>query len=75
MLLPWCSKGIIFYVHIRLMAYLNFRTGVNFINVKWANFSYEHCILAAFFSYMYVEKRCSYEKFARLTLMKLTPGE
>jgi len=30
-------------------------------------------VLAAFSSYMYVEKRRSYEKFVRLTLMKLTP--
>jgi len=29
---------------------------VNFINVKRTNFSYEHRILAAFSSYMYIEK-------------------
>jgi len=43
---------------------------VNFINVKRTNFSYEHRISAASSSYMYVEKRRSYEKFVRLTLMK-----
>jgi len=31
-------------------------------------------VLAVFSSYMYVEKRRSYEKFVRLTLMKLTQG-
>ncbi len=46
---------------------------VNFINVKRTNFSYEHCVLAAFSSYMYIEKRRSYKKCVRVTLMKLTP--
>jgi len=46
---------------------------VNFITVKRTIFSYEHCVLAAFSSYMYVEKWCSYEKFVRKMLMKLTP--
>jgi hypothetical protein len=42
--------------------------GVNFINVKRERFSYKH----HFSSYMYVKKWRSYEKFVRLTLMKLT---
>jgi hypothetical protein len=46
---------------------------VNFINVKRTNFLYERHISAAFSSYMYVEKRCSYEKFVHKMLMKLTP--
>ncbi len=49
-------------------------TVVNFINVKGTNFSYERCVLAAFSSYMYIEKRRSYEIFVRKMLMKLTPG-
>jgi hypothetical protein len=48
--------------------------GVNFINVKRTKNSYERCILAAFSSYMYVEKRRSYEIFVRIILMKLTAG-
>jgi len=50
------------------------RLGVNFINVKRTNFFYERRVSAAFSSYMYVEKRRLYEKFVRLTLMKLTLG-
>jgi len=50
------------------------RTGVNFINILRTNFLYELHISAAFSSYMYVEKRRSYEKFVRIMLMKLTPG-
>jgi len=49
-------------------------SGLNFINVLRTNFSYECQISAAFSSYMYVEKQRSYEKFVRLTLMKLTPS-
>jgi len=49
-------------------------TGVNFINVKCTKNSYERRISAAFSSYMYVEKRRSYEIFVRITLMKLTTG-
>jgi len=46
---------------------------INFINIKCMNFSFKRCISAAFSSYMYVEKRCSYEKCRCFTLMKLTP--
>ncbi len=46
---------------------------VNFINVKRTNFLYEHGILAAFSSYMYVEKRLSYKKFVRKMFVKLIP--
>jgi len=46
---------------------------VNFINTKRTNFSYERHVLAAFSSYMYVEKWHSYETFV-CKLMKLTPG-
>jgi len=45
---------------------------VNFINVKRTNFSYERHVLAAFSTYMFVEKRRSYEKCVRKMLMKLT---
>jgi len=48
------------------------RPGVNFINVKHANFLYERRFGSFFSSYLYVEKRHLYEKFVRLTLMKLT---
>jgi len=47
---------------------------VNLINVKRANFSYKCCILAAFSSYIYIKKRCLYEKFVHKMLMKLTPN-
>jgi len=43
---------------------------VNFINVKRTNFSYKRRILAAFSSYMYVEKLRSYENFVHKMLMK-----
>ncbi len=51
--------------------------GVNFINIKCTNFSYEHRF--GTFYYIHVTrkklpKQCSNEKFAHLTLMKLTPG-
>ncbi len=49
-------------------------SGVNFINVKRSKFSYETSFRQLFSSDMYVKKRCSYEKFVRLMLMKLTPG-
>jgi len=48
---------------------------VNFINVKRTNFLYEHHILAAFSSYMYIEKQGSFEKFVHKMLMKLTPAK
>jgi len=47
-------------------------TGVNFINILRERFSYKHHLLAAFYSYMYVEKRRLYEKFVRIMLKKLT---
>jgi hypothetical protein len=47
-----------------------FLSGVNFINVKRAHFSYERL----FSSYVLALNELSYEKFARLTLMKLTAG-
>jgi len=47
---------------------------VNFINDKRTNFLYEHHVLAAFSSYMYVEKWRSYEKFVCKMLIKLTTG-
>jgi hypothetical protein len=47
--------------------------GVNFINVKRANFLYERRF-GSFFLVTYVETRRSYEKFVCLTLMKLTKG-
>jgi hypothetical protein len=50
----------------------NCRVAVNFINVKRTNFLYEHHVLAAFSTYMYIEKQRSYEKFIRKMLMKLT---
>jgi len=43
-------------------------SGVNFINVLRAHFSYE----SSFKAKTYLEKRLSYVKFAGLTLMKLT---
>jgi len=44
--------------------------GLNSINVKRAHFSYERL----FSSYILALKEFSYEKLARLTLMKLTAG-
>jgi len=49
-------------------------TGVNFINIKCANFSYKTFFGQLFSSYMYIKKRRLYKKFAHLTLMKLTAG-
>jgi len=50
-------------------------TGVNFINVKCTNFLYE-CCFNSFYNVhdtiKKLQKQRSYEKFARLTLMKLT---
>jgi len=49
---------------------------VNFINIKHTRFLYERHF-GSFFLRMYVKKlpkQYSYEKRARLTLMKLTPG-
>jgi len=48
---------------------------VNFINILRTNFSYEHHFGSFFCVHVSREKllkRCSYKKFARLTLMKLT---
>ncbi len=50
--------------------------GVNFINIKHTNFSYE-CRFGSFY-YVHVTRKKlpkwhSYKKFARLMLMKLTP--
>jgi len=53
---------------------IKIRSGVNFINVKRANFSYKCWFWQLFSSYMYVPKQRLYEKFVRLTLMKLTPA-
>ncbi len=51
--------------------------GINFINTKWTNFLFER----HFGSFLHLHvtrkklpKRLLYEKFARLTLVKLTPG-
>ncbi len=49
---------------------LNAKVGVNFINFKRTNFSYER----RFSSYVLALSKNLYEKFARLTLMKLTAG-
>ncbi len=53
-------------------------SGVKFINIFRARFSYETSFRQLFSSYyIYMEKlpkRCSYEKFVLLTLMKLTAG-
>jgi len=46
------------------------RTGVNFINVLRTNFLYER----RFSSYILALSKNSYDKFARLKLMKLTAG-
>jgi len=47
----------------------------NVINVKRTkNSSYKRRVLSAFSSYMYVEKRHSYEVLVRKMLMKLTPS-
>jgi len=51
-----------------------FTSVVNFINFKCTNFLYKRRVSAAFSSYMYVEKQCSYEKFVHKMLMKLTHG-
>ncbi len=48
--------------------------GVNFINIKRANFLYETSFWQLFSSYMYMKKWRLFEKFVRLRLMKLTPG-
>jgi len=69
-------RGIHFSVLI--FAFSVMSAGVNFINVKRTYFLYEWHFGSFFSSYMYIvkaaETRRSYEKFVRLTLMKLTPG-
>ncbi len=65
-LASWVSEGLIFYEG---------QLGVNFINIKRTNFSYE-CRFGSFY-YLHVtrkklQKQSSYEKFTHLTLMKLT---
>jgi len=49
-------------------------SGVNFINILREHFSFEMSFRQLFSSNMYVKKWRSYEKFVRLTLMKLTTG-
>ncbi len=49
---------------------------VNFMNVKCANFLYEHCFCSFFLVTCFLwklPKQRSCKKFVRLTLMKLTP--
>jgi len=46
---------------------------VNFINVKLANFLYKLHFFDAHVTREKLSKQCSYETFARITLMKLTP--
>jgi hypothetical protein len=50
------------------------RPGVNFINVFTREFFVRTYVLAAFSNYVLALVKNSYEKFARLTLMKLTPA-
>jgi hypothetical protein len=52
------------------MAGQMWQTGVNFINVLRTNFLYE----GNFSSYVLALSKNLYEKFARLTLMRLTEG-
>ncbi len=47
-------------------------SGVNFINIKRANFSYETLFWQLFSSYMYVKNDVRTKKFVHLILMKLT---
>ncbi len=52
-------------------------SGVNFINILRTNFSYEHCFGSFFYVHVTREKlpkQCSYKKFVRKMLMKLTTG-
>jgi len=57
-------------VHYSGQAMSLYNPGVNFINVLHTNFSYEH----HFPRYILALSKLSYEKFSRLTLMKLTEG-
>ncbi len=64
------SKGLFFGL-------LTLVSGVNFINVKHANFLYESLFGSFFYLNVTREKlpkRHSYKKFSRLMLMKLTAG-
>ncbi len=47
---------------------------VNFINVLCARFWYENLLISFFLLRVWLWTNCSYEKSARKTLMKLTPG-
>ncbi len=60
--------------HFRIERHFLRQLGVNFMNIKRANFSYEMPFRQLFSSYMYVKKQRLYEKVVRLTLMKLTIG-
>jgi len=73
---PWFSEGKIFgwpFCFLVSTQLTKIPPVVNLITVKRTIFLYERCVLAAFSSYMYVEKRRSYEKCVRKMLMKLTP--
>jgi len=76
--LPNCTSTLFVYKHLQKGLMVSLNDGVNFINVKHAFFSYEWHFGSFFSSYMYIVKAAetqrSYEKFVRLTLMKLTHG-
>jgi len=59
-----------YILHILVIVEEKVCLGVNFINVKRTNFSYER----HFSSYVLALSKNSYKKFARFTLMKLTVG-
>jgi len=50
------------------------RTAVNFINILRTNFSYERRFFYIHVTRKKLQKRSSFKKFARTTLMKLTPA-
>jgi len=70
-LLPFATCGNWLFKCGKNQQFLHFHIlGVNFINVKRAHFLYE----SLFSSYVLALNELSYEKFARLRLMKLTVG-
>jgi len=68
--LKWTSYWIMSDCFNSFVLLFRLLLAVNFINVKHANFLYKSLFKAK----MYLREWCSYEKFVRQTLMKLTLG-
>jgi len=63
---------IIFRIWLSGKRHLNLENQVSISSTLNAQILCTNVVLAAFSSYMYVEKQCLYKKFVHLALMKLT---